>query len=316
MQREASRGPRATPAATRPGGAATSAMRARRARMRALRGGGAARALGGVCARLLGGGAAVRAGLARGERARGRCDDAELGHVGGAGPVAARSGCRRSRRSRSGGTAGWRMLARWPGEFIQAAMIARGVARSPVPQARFSPIRQAPPPTGSRRRGCARRAGSRRGPRGRSTGGRPCPRRARARRAAAARSGFSAVRPRAARSALSRQKRGVGDRREVGRVRAAASALAQAVAPATPSLRFGAWRSTRGSIARALESSLLAAAAGVGDRAAEVAVGDADAHRPDAAAGGGLGRRRSTVGAAACEARGGQRGQGPARSAS
>ena len=51
---------------------------------------------------------------------------------------------------------------------------------------------------------------------------------------------------------------------------------------------------------------LLAAAAGVGDRAAELPAGDPDAHRPDAAAGGGLGRRRSTVGAAACEARGGQ----------
>ena len=41
--------------------------------------------------------------------------------------------------------AGMRMLARWPGEFIQAAMMAFGLASSPVPQARFSPIRQAPP---------------------------------------------------------------------------------------------------------------------------------------------------------------------------
>jgi len=41
--------------------------------------------------------------------------------------------------------AGMRTLARWPGEFIQAAMIAFGLASSPVPQARFSPIRQAPP---------------------------------------------------------------------------------------------------------------------------------------------------------------------------
>ena len=37
------------------------------------------------------------------------------------------------------------MLARWPAEFIQAAMIAFGEASSPVPQARFSPMRQLPP---------------------------------------------------------------------------------------------------------------------------------------------------------------------------
>ena len=35
------------------------------------------------------------------------------------------------------------MLARWPAEFIHAAMIERGEESSPVPQARFSPMRQA-----------------------------------------------------------------------------------------------------------------------------------------------------------------------------
>jgi hypothetical protein len=40
--------------------------------------------------------------------------------------------------------AGFMMFARCPEEFIQARMIAPGVASAPVPQARFSPMRQAP----------------------------------------------------------------------------------------------------------------------------------------------------------------------------
>ena len=144
--------------------------RGRRARMRALawRAGGAAlawRALAGL------GGDAAGAVAARRRRGRAeRCDDAELGHEGGAGAVAAQFGLPAITPkpiSRYGGLEDVGAVAGrvHPGGHDRPRAW-RG-RRCPRRGSRRSARRRRP--TGSRRRGCARRAGSRRGPRGRSS---------------------------------------------------------------------------------------------------------------------------------------------------
>ena len=188
--------------------------------------------------------------------ARGALDDAELGDEGGARRRRAELGLPAMTPKPISRYAGWRMLARWPGEFIQAAMIARGVARSPVPQARFSPIRQAPP-LGEVAGGAdaLRGLGAVAALVGEVASWRPCRCRGRGRRAAAGGRASASVRPRSARSALSRHSvasetagrlPGVGQHVGVGALVGGADALAR---------RSGRGAGRAGRCGGALESS-------------------------------------------------------------
>ena len=145
------------------------------------------------------------------------------------------------------------MLARCPGEFIQAFMIACGVASSPVPQARFSPIRHWPgadryPAARMRSAGCEPLRPTWAKYRC-ATMSLPWPTAARCRRSF----GRKVARPRSARTPLSRQSvaSATVPRLEVP---GASVALAHASPAPTPSRRLGA-RRTVGSIGPPGESS-------------------------------------------------------------